>query len=622
MSFILLERRGAGRFSRSFRLGLFLGGLALSGLFVSACKGRPQNLSKKSQGSSSESAVVAIVNLTRGAPEDPGGGGLFAAPTNQTFVSLIRSLVRIEKDEHVASVFVKLRSQPYSFSQSREIGEHLARIKKVKGAVVCHTHDVSNSTFWLLSRGCTDIWLSAAGSVGTVGIGAELSYLKGAFDKFGIQADMMAMGKYKSGGEALTRTGPTEASLGNLQNTLFELRSQWLQGISEGHKEGEVRKKLAEDGPYSPQRALELGLVDHVGFEDEAFSSAKKAGKTENIESFFGGAPSSKESPAAEMIRMLAGAKKGKRISVVPAVGSITMAAGGPLGGGAGITAAAMTRTLRRLRKDTDVLAVVMRMDSPGGSPLASDLIWREMMLMRKVKPIVVSIGGMSASGGYYIASGASKIVASPTAIVGSIGVFGGKIVLGGALKKLGVTHYQVAASPEVGAAARATHLSPLSPWDEATRERVRQSMRRIYDLFVERVAEGRAMDTKRVYATAEGEIFLATEGKKRGLIDDLGGIEKSLAWARKLADLPDDISIVVEGGAETLLESLFLGPEPEAREVEAALVRFEQKRAEAIAHWALGDALGQLLPFQAATAPLFAGESVVAALPYSLKLH
>jgi protease-4 len=243
------------------------------------------------------------------------------------------------------------------------------------------------------------------------------------------------------------------------------------------------------------------------------------------------------------------------------------------------------------------------------------------MMLLRAEKPVIVSIAGMSASGGYYIASGATKIVSSSTAIVGSIGVFGGKIVLGGALSKLGVTSFPVAASPADGAAARATHMSPMNPWDDATRERVRGTMRGIYDLFVQRVAEGRDMKAEDVYATAEGEIFLATTGQKRGLIDELGGIETALAVARKEGNLPDDIAVVVEGDSESILETLLLGPEPDAQEVEEALARFEARRVQAAADWALGDARS-LEPFRAAVSPLFAGESVVAALPYSIEIR
>lgn len=591
-----------------------------------SCQGRSRGEHDVGKAALSGDGFIATVDLSAGAPEGSEGMGFF--PTGAlTFTQLIGDLDAALKDRETRAVFVRLRGHSFGISQSKELGEKLAKFRKKKLPVVCHSHEIDNSTLWLFSQGCSEAWVSSAGGVSTVGIGAELSYLKGAFDKVGIKADMLAMGKYKSGGEALTRSEPGEESLRNLRDTLADLRTQWLDGVSQGKKDPEIRKQQAEDGPWSPERAHALGLVDRVGYEDQALDSAREQGGTEKTKEVFGNAAGQREtSPAAEIVRLLSGSgsreKRKRRIAVVPAVGAITMSAGGPLGGSEGITAAAMTRTLRRLREDDAVRAVVMRMDSPGGSPLASDLIWHEMMLLRKEKPVIVSIAGMSASGGYYIASGATKIVSSPTAIVGSIGVFGGKIVLGGALSKLGVTSFQVAASPEAGASARATHMSPMSPWDEATRERVRGTMRSIYDLFVARVAEGRGMKAADVYATAEGEIFLATTGKKRGLIDELGGIERALAVAREEAHLPEDIPVVVEGASESILESLLLGPEPDAQEVEGALARFETRRLQAATNWALGGVASELEPFRAAVSPLLVGESVVAALPFSIKIH
>jgi len=146
--------------------------------------------------------------------------------------------------------------------------------------------------------------------------------------------------------------------------------------------------------------------------------------------------------------------------------------------------------------------------------------------------------------------------------------------------------------------------------------------MKRIYDLFVERVAEGRGMKKADVYATAEGEIYLATVGKARGLIDQLGGVADAIELARKEAGLPKNVAVVMEGAQESVLEALFLGPEPGAQEVQAALERFEQARLASIAEWALGDSFTGLKPFSSTMAPLFAGESVVAALPYTLNVH
>lgn len=590
------------------------------------CEGRSE-VEKQIPVSIKKKGYIATLNFSAGAPENPISDGFFPQPVRHGYASLIETLVKLQMDEALQGVMVKVRSQTFPFAQAEELGELLRVLGEKKIPVVCHGHDMDNSTYWLLRRGCSELWVSAAGSVPTVGIGIELSYLKGALDKIGVKFDMLAMGRYKSGAESLTRTGPGEDSLRNLRSTLSDLREQWLTGLTQGQPNAQALAELVEDGPYSPQKALELGLIDRVGFEDQAVDSIKSLANTQAIEDAFGpGASAGQEAPIAELVRVLAGANDRRRhqprIALLPALGSITMNAEGPFGSASGITAQAMTKTLRKLREDRSVRAIVMRMDSPGGSPLASDLIWREMMLTRQVKPVVVSIAGMSASGGYYIACGATKIVASKAAIVGSIGVFGGKIVLNEALDSVGVTHFPVAASPEEGADVRAHHMSPLTPWDDATRERVRESMRSIYDLFVARVSEGRTMEKPQVYATAEGEIFLAQSAVERGLVDEIGGLGHAIAVARELGGLSQATPVVVEGAQETLLESLFLSDEPEAQEIHAALARFEAARLASVARLTLGGAMDRLRPYQAALAPLFAEESVIAALPFSITVR
>lgn len=597
----------------------WLGGL------TTGCQGR-------SRGGDGERALsgeghVAIVDLRGGAPEAAASGGFFPAPASQTYVGLIRTLDRIEKDASAAGVFVRFRGQSFPLAQAIEIGRGLHQLQNAKKKVICHTHQIDNATAALLLAGCSEIWLSPAGDVGTVGIAAQITYLKGAMDRLGIVADMLAMGRYKSGGEALTREGPSEASAQNLTETLRALREVWLtRAVEFRGDQGAKLRSILEDGPWDPEKAEDLGLVTRVGFEDEALDAAKSAAGTDKTDVAFGpGASGGPGANWAEIVRSLAGADErtgGRpRIAVVPLTGSITVSAGGPFGE-SGITSDSAVKTLKRLREDESVKAVVVRLDSPGGSPLASDLIWRQMMLTRAKKPVIVSVGGMAASGGYYIACGGTKIVASEAAIVGSIGVFGGKLVFGGALEKFGVTSHAFPANPDPVAGARALHLSPLTQWDEPTRERVRASMQRIYDLFVERVAEGRKLPKEKVYATAEGAIFLSQTGKERGLVDEIGGIERALELARQTAELSEDTPVIVEGPAESLLDALLLGPEPEAGEIEAAFARFEARRLAAASIFPDAALVDQLRPFSAIVSPLLSGETVVAALPYSMSIR
>ncbi|HEY3498109.1 MAG TPA: S49 family peptidase, partial [Polyangiaceae bacterium] len=266
---------------------------------------------------------------------------------------------------------------------------------------------------------------------------------------------------------------------------------------------------------------------------------------------------------------------------------------------------------------DDSVKAVVLRIDSPGGSALASDLLWHEVMEIQKKKPVVASVGGMAASGGYYIVAGAQRIFAEPTSIVGSIGVFGGKIVFGPALREVGVNSVTFPASSAPGSAERATYLSPFEPWDEGSRERMRAVMQGIYDLFIARVAEGRKMAPEKVLASAEGRIWSATQGLERGLVDEIGGLSEAIAAARKLAGLEPSVAVTVEGGAEGLLDLLNIEEGADESSVRLALERLAARRTLSLETLPV-----ELRPYAAALGPLFTGENVVASLPYALSVR
>jgi len=270
------------------------------------------------------------------------------------------------------------------------------------------------------------------------------------------------------------------------------------------------------------------------------------------------------------------------------------------------------------MQQDDSVKAVVLRIDSPGGSPLASDLLWHEMMGLRKKKPIIVSVGNMAASGGYYIACASQRIFAERTSIVGSIGVFGGKINVAPALDQFGIHAETFAASPEPGAAARAAQSSPLSSWDEPTRERVRAHMQGIYDLFIARVAHGRKMAVEKVLESAEGHIWSGDQGLSRGLVDEIGGLSEALTAARKAAHLEADAPVSVEGGREGLLDSLLLSDDASDSDAVAAFNRLSTVSATRL----LSAVPQELRTFVGGAASLSEREHVAVALPYGLLIR
>jgi protease IV len=577
----------------------------------------PRNRAKSSEESATpgdKEERVLELDLTSGAPE-ASAGGFFPLPATRTYTGLVRALEKGLAASTTAGVLVRLGGGDLELAQAQELGELLERFVKKKIPVVCHADGLSNATGALVQRGCTRRFLGPAGGVDTVGIAAQVVYLKGLLDKLKIQADFLHVGKFKSGPEPLLQDGPSPEAREALDFALTSIRDGWLALAPTPEA-----KSALELGPFSPEEAKARGLVSDLGYESDALAEAKKLAKTQASQAAFGPRAGGRRGfDISEIVRAIVGDDEknlGPHVAVLPMQGSITTEAGGPFGD-AGITSRAMVKVIKRLAKDESVKAVVVRIDSPGGSPLASDLIWHELMSLRKKKPVVASVGGMAASGGYYIAAGAQRIYAEPSSIVGSIGVFGGKIMVAPALEDLGMNTVTFPASKAEGAATRATYLSPLVPWDEPTRDRMRAVMQGIYDLFVARVAEGRKMPVEKVRASAEGRIWSGPQGLERGLVDELGGLGDAIVEARKLGKVPADSAVSVEGAADSLLDLLSLDDdERDSSHIAAAVARFEARQRIAL------DVLTpELRPFAAALAPLFMGESVVAALPYAIRV-
>jgi protease-4 len=595
--------------------------VALAAALVGGCEARPRSAGfdedRESSASSHGPGTLVELDLTSGAPESTDAGGLFKLPASRTYVGLIRTIERALRDDDATGLFVRLGGESVGFARSEELGRVLGALRKKK-PVVCHAHSLDNAGVWLTAMGCDRVWLSPAGSLDAVGIAAQLVFVKGLLDKLSVDPEILAIGKYKSAAETLTRESPSEDAREALSATLASLRKAWLEGVTRARKAPAVKDSL-EHGPWTAREAVDRGLVDAVGFESEALEDAKRRAKAGTVTARFGPRAEGSAFGVAELIRILAGADEDAssrpHLAVVPAEGGITMKSESLFG--SGITAKALTRTLRKLEKNDAVKAVVLRIDSPGGSPLASDLIWHALMKVRKHKPVVVSVGEMAASGGYYMAAAANRIVAERTSIVGSIGVFGGKVVVGAALGQIGVTSATVPASPDPGAAARAGYLSPLLPWDDATEQRVHANMQSIYDLFVKRISEGRKLPEAKVREHAEGRIWSGEQGKERGLVDELGGLARALLIARQLAGLDEDAPVVVEGMADSLLETLMVGEGAENADVAAAMVRAEAQRSTL-----LRTLPAPLRATATSLAPLLRGEQVLAALPYSLVIR
>ncbi|MBL8608561.1 MAG: S49 family peptidase [Myxococcales bacterium] len=559
--------------------------------------------------------MVAVIDLTKGAAEQE-SSSLLAAPHKRSFDDLLRALDDVAKDKDSKGVLIKLGSANLGIARAEELGDKLSTLR-AKLPIHCQADGLTNATFMVAARGCTKIWLSPAGELETIGIAAQVLYFRKLLaDELKLSIDFLQVGKFKGAEEPLTRDGPSAEARESLESVLRDLRGSWVGAIKQGR--GDAVAELVEDGPYSPPKAKEKKLVDEVGYVDDALAALKTATGAQREEIFFGkGSRADKQGDMGALVRVLSGdGPTSGPVALVVATGSISMEGGASiLGGRSGITEKDLGKILTKLEKEDSIKAVVLRIDSPGGSALASDLLWQKLMKIRKKKPIVVSVGDMAASGGYYLASTANVIFADPTSIVGSIGVVGGKIGFGPALERIGVHAETFPASNKPGAANRAAYMSAVTPWDDATRARVLETMSGVYELFLARVAEGRKTTPDKIAPHAEGRIFTGRQGKERGLVDELGGLELALARARKLASLPDDAEVAVFGSRRTFFEGLDDSgdAEEQARSAAAARASFVS---------ALDDLAPELVPFVSSVAPIASGERALCAVPFALTIR
>jgi protease-4 len=570
------------------------------------CHGRTRSLVMQSAAANDRTTgpTVAVFDLSDGVPEQAPSSWIGLPSASASLEDLIRAADEIDRDKNVRGVLVRLGTARVGIGRAEEIGALLQRIGS-RIPVWCHADDYSNGTMSLASRGCKRVWVSPATSVDAIGIAVQTIYFhKLLAENLGLDVDFLQVGKFKGAEEPFTRDGPSPEARQSLESTLADIRSVWLGGIRTARPG--IGEASAEDGPYTADDARSRGLIDDVGYYDEARDALEKQTGAVRAEGRLGsGAKSSASDDFEEFFRTIGGeATSSSPIVIVRAIGAISSGGGG-IGGGDGIVEQRLVGTLTRLERDDEVKAVVLRIDSPGGSALASDLLWHALMRIRAKKTLVVSIGDMAASGGYYLASSGALIFANAASIVGSIGVVGGKIAADRALERWGI-HAETFAGKkgDSAAASRAAYDSLLVPWDDATKERVLATMTGIYELFLSRVSTGRKIPVERVAESAEGRIFSGRDAKARGLVDRIGGLVDAIAWARSTAGLPADARVTVAGEPTGLLAA-FADDEPRA----AAPAVLKQ----------LASATPELAAFVDSVTPIVRGESVACALPYGL---
>jgi len=448
---------------------------------------------------------------------------LLDSEPHQGFIDVMAALDEAKKDDRIKGITITNSQVRLGLAQSKSLRDKLAEFKKAGKFVVSYSDMMSQGDYYLNSVADT-LYLNPIGDLEFKGLSSEVLFFKDFQDKTGIQMEVIRHGKYKSAVEPFLANEMSDANREQISALLNSVWTTVVDDISKSRKiPVDSLNSIANTlGARTAQLAKNNKLIDKIGYYDEYVNGIKKALKVKKDEEY-NSVDILDYVQATAANKLVTGAAD--VIAVIYAQGEIT--------GGEGDVDFIGEQSLRRAFKaaieDDAVKAIVLRVDSPGGSALTSELIWREVELAKKKKPVVVSMGNYAASGGYYIACGANRIFAEPATITGSIGVFGVLPNFTGLANKVGV-HAQ-----EVSTHANASGYSVFSPLKENTREVIQESIENIYGTFVSRVAAGRKMTPEAVDAIAQGRVWTGADALKNGLVDEIGGLDKAVAYAAKL---------------------------------------------------------------------------------------
>jgi protease-4 len=392
--------------------------------------------------------------------------------------------------------------------------------------------DVADTAAYVLATAFDTIWLQPGGSIGLLGVSAETTFLGGALKKLGVQAQFEQRHEYKNAVDTLTRTAFTEPHREALETLTGSVYAEAVERIAEGRTLAAERvRELVDTGPRTAAEARAAGLVDELGYRDQVYDAVRARVGVET-ELLFADRWTPHRRPQLPL------PKRG-RVALVRARGTIVSGRSRRSAMGHQVGSDSIAAELRAVLADDHARAVVLHVDSPGGSAVASETIWREVCRVRESgRPVVVSMGGLAASGGYYIACPADVIVALPATLTGSIGVFSGKLVVRDALDRVGLT----TGSVEQG--AHALMFSSRRAFAEDERERLAAAVDAIYDDFVGKVAAGRKRPVADIEAVARGRVWSGRDALENGLVDTLGGLRDAVQIARERAGLPADAPV------------------------------------------------------------------------------
>jgi protease-4 len=523
---------------------------------------------------------VLRIELSGDLPETPGGFRLrdLGRPASADLLSLLAVLRSAREDAGLEVVLVEVHGLTAGWGSLQSLRRALLAVRAAGKPVWAYLTQPGMRDYYVASA-ASRVHLAPAASFDATGLASEVLFLKGALDKLGVEAQLTRAGRFKSAAEPLTRTDMSPEHREMAEALLDDIYEQLVGDVAaERHLTPDAVRAAFADGPLLAPDALARGLVDELAYPDQVRTAlAARCGDRPPIDL---GAYRRRRAIAARRAALDA-----------PTIGVLTVS--GAIGGeslpGAGTRTTGwrgFRRVMCALAENDRIAAVLLRIDSPGGSGLASDLMWREIVQARQRKPVIVSMGDVAASGGYYLAAGADYVTAEPATLTGSIGVLAGKPVLRGLYDRLGLTK-------ELVVRGNASRHSDYLPLDDENLGRLRQEAEAFYGDFVGKVAAGRNLPVPAVEAIAQGRVWTGRQAQARGLVDSLGGIEEAVEQLKRRLGLP------------------------ETSRVALARPRVGGWRSRLVGRLAAFEPLSQALDL---AAPWLRGERVLAAMPFLVR--
>ena len=486
------------------------------------------------------SGSTLSIDTARSYPEWPlyELGGLFGASNAASFGDLLHGIDRAGADDRVENLLLRVRGTNLGWAHAVELRRHLQSFKESGKPLIAFIEFASNMDYVLASV-ADEVYMHPQTQLDLRGVRAEVTFLRDSLTKLGIEAEFERVGRYKNGPDGYTRSDMSEAQKESLGALIETIGNTVVSSIAESRGvEPERIESLMARGPLDAKTALAEGLVDGLQYLDEV-ETAMSA--TDYVE--------------VHRLRGGSGFSFGTRdkIAVIYGIGTIVPGdSRDDLFSGRLMGSDTLMRAFRSARRDEDVKAVVFRIDSPGGVDVSSDVIWREAELTRAEKPVVVSMGNLAASGGYWVATASDYIVAEPTTITGSIGVYAGKFNYAGLYDWLGVNKEAVETS------ASASFYSDRRSFTPEERERLQRLIRQAYDRFLERVSTARDSTPEEVHTVAQGRVWSGKMALEKNLIDELGGLDRALEIAADRAGVSlEEADVVAYPRQKSFLETV-----------------------------------------------------------------